>query len=144
MAIDRRERQPTLEELLRMSQDDLQRRLWTALPGTVDSYNAACGTVEVVPAHVGRFPVAGAADERIKMPKVVDCPVMWQGGGGATLTFPIAKGDECLLVFSSRCIDNWWQKGGQQEAAILRMHSLSDGFAPVSYTHLTLPTKRIV
>jgi hypothetical protein len=32
-------------------------------------------------------------------------------------------------VFSSRCIDAWWQSGGVQEAMEARMNDLSDGFA---------------
>ena len=31
-----------------------------------------------------------------------------------------------------------------KEARIARKYSLIDGSSPVSYTHLTLPTKRIV
>lgn len=131
MAIDQREHNPTLEELLRMTQEDLQRRLWTAIPATVQAFNAAAGTVDALPFYKGHFPILNADDQIIPMPLITDCPVLWQGGGGATLTFPIAKGDECLLIFASRCIDNWWQNGGQQEAAIVRMHSLSDGFALV-------------
>lgn len=44
------------------------------------------------------------------------------------MTFPLAPGDECLVVFASRCIDSWWQLGGVQGQAEFRMHDLSDGF----------------
>ncbi|ALD79411.1 Phage-related protein [Citrobacter portucalensis] len=47
------------------------------------------------------------------------------------LTFPVNPGDECLLVFSDRCIDFWWQNGGVQEAVDPRQHDLSDAFAIV-------------
>jgi hypothetical protein len=59
----------------------------------------------------------------------VDVPVCFPRGGGCTLTFPVTQGDEALIVFSSRCIDSWWQSGGIQVQAELRMHDLSDGFA---------------
>jgi hypothetical protein len=45
-----------------------------------------------------------------------------------SITFPVAAGDECLVVFASRCIDGWWQNGGVQPQALFRMHDLSDGF----------------
>jgi phage baseplate assembly protein gpV len=46
------------------------------------------------------------------------------------MTFPVVAGDECLVVFSSRCIDAWWQNGGYaNNQAMFRMHDLSDGFA---------------
>ena len=32
------------------------------------------------------------------------------------------------MVFASRCIDAWWQSGGVQDQAEMRMHDLSDGF----------------
>jgi hypothetical protein len=53
---------------------------------------------------------------------------MFPGGGNFTLTFPLIANDEGLLVFSARCIDSWWQSGGIQTQAELRMHDLSDGF----------------
>ena len=56
-------------------------------------------------------------------------PVVFPGGGGFALTFPVAAGDECLVVFASRCIDAWWQSGGVGEPMEPRMHDLSDGFA---------------
>ena len=38
-------------------------------------------------------------------------------------------GDECLVIFSERCIDAWWALGGVQPLAELRAHDYSDGFA---------------
>ena len=60
-------------------------------------------------------------------------PVHFPRGGGCTLTFPVAKGDECLVVFAARCIDSWWQSGGVQAPAEHRVHDLSDGFAFVGF-----------
>jgi hypothetical protein len=64
----------------------------------------------------------------------VDCPVYFPSGGGFTLSFPVAAGDECLLVFSERAIDMWWQNGikltknGAQLPSEYRTHDLSDAF----------------
>ena len=44
------------------------------------------------------------------------------------MTFPLSEGNEGLVVFASRCIDNWWLSGGVQSQAEVRMHDLSDGF----------------
>lgn len=65
------------------------------------------------------------------LPILPDVPVVFPGGGGFALTFPVAAGDECLVVFASRCIDAWWQSGGVGEPMEPRMHDLSDGFALV-------------
>jgi hypothetical protein len=68
------------------------------------------------------------AQSFVSLPVLVDVPVVWPSGGGFTMTFPIAAGDECLVVFSSRCIDGWWSLGGTQNPPEIRMHDLSDGF----------------
>lgn len=65
------------------------------------------------------------------LPLLVDVPVCFPGGGGYSLTFPVAAGDEALIVIAHRCIDAWWQNGGVQPQAEFRMHDLSDGFAIV-------------
>lgn len=52
---------------------------------------------------------------------------MMPRGGGFALTFPVAAGDECLVVFADACIDSWWQSGGVQNQAEKRRHDLSDG-----------------
>lgn len=136
MALGRRERFDNPEEIHRLAFNAMQSRLWTAVPGIVDSFNAAQMTVEVQPTTNGAFPLMDGTFKTIQMPKLLDCPVMWQGGGGATFTFPIAKGDECLVVFASRCIDGWWKTGTVCDPPEYRMHSLSDGFALVGLRSL--------
>lgn len=108
-----------------------QAGLWTALPGVVLSYDAASQTVEVQPSIQAIQLLSDGSTVPIDLPPCVDVPVLFMTGGGYTLTFPIKAGDECLIVFASRCIDNWWQLGGDspQPQAELRMHDLSDGFA---------------
>lgn len=111
-----------------MALEAAQAGIWTALPGIIQSFDPAAQTCVVQPAIKGRVRGKDGATQTINMPLLLDCPVAWQGGGGCTLTFPIKHGDECLVVFASRCIDAWWQSGGVQEQAEYRMHNLSDGF----------------
>jgi hypothetical protein len=106
-----------------------QSQLWTAIPGIVQSFNAAHNTVEVQPSVQRRVrrPDGKWINETLSL--CVDVPVHFPSGGGFSLTVPVKQGDECLLVFSSRCIDGWWAKGGVQPQTIPRMHNPSDGFA---------------
>lgn len=77
----------------------------------------------------------------VALPVLVDCPVIFPGGGGFEFTFPIAAGDEGIVIFASRCIDAWWQNGGVQPQAELRMHDLSDGmFLPGMFSQARLPS----
>jgi len=134
--VDRRERYQNEEETLRIAMGALQSRLWTALPAIVQGYNAAKMTVEVLPTINARVRNPDGTFSSLAMPKLLDCPVLWQGGGGATLTFPISVGDECLVVFASRCIDAWWSSGRVLDPPEIRMHNLSDGFAIVGLRSL--------
>lgn len=129
--MDRRERNPDDEEVMRLAFRSMQARLWTALPGIVQKFDAAAMTVDVQPAINGKLRNADGSTSSLQMPVLLDCPVVWQGGGECTLTFPIKSGDECLVVLASRCIDAWWAQGGVQDPPEIRMHNLSDGFALV-------------
>lgn len=64
-------------------------------------------------------------------PILVDCPVIVLGGGGARMTFPIAPGDECLVLFNDRDLDNWYQGATTLGVPTARMHSFADGIALV-------------
>lgn len=106
-----------------------QRKMWTAMPGIIQGPVAADGTVSVLPALKGRFRKPDGTEYEQAMPLLIFCPLVGYSGGGFGVTVPVAAGDECLVVFASRCIDGWWQSGGTQSLIDLRMHDLSDGFA---------------
>jgi hypothetical protein len=105
-----------------------QANMWTAMPGIIQSFNGSDCTVTARPALQGTIRSPSGKLTTVPMPLVQKCPVHFAGGGGLYMTHPIAQGDECLIVFASRCIDSWWQAGGVQPPLVLRMHDLSDGF----------------
>jgi hypothetical protein len=94
----------------------------TALPAQVVSTNILQQTVKVQ-ATVRRLKIDGSS---VALPPCEDVPIIFPGGA---LTFDIASGDECLLLFSERCIDRWWNNGDVQDPDEIRFHDLSDGFA---------------
>ncbi len=127
--MDRRERFDDPEETTRMALDGAAAQLWVALPAIVESVDFAKMTLSAQPALTGSQNSPDGSTSAVNMPLLVDVPIVFQGGGGYTITMPIAKGDECLIVFADRCIDAWWQSGGVQAPMEARMHDLSDGFA---------------
>jgi hypothetical protein len=146
--MDRRERFENAQEALIAALGGWQSELWTALPGHVVSFDPTKKTCVVQPGLKVKvtgplsIPLTPGADPTYlgigetawaQLPTLVDCPVYFPSGGGFTLTFPVNAGDECLVVFASRCIDAWWQSGGIQQQALLRMHDLSDGFVFVGF-----------
>jgi hypothetical protein len=113
--------------------DGLRSGLWTAMPGIIQSFSAGAITATVQIAIKGVVHTPDGKAQFVNMPLLVDVPVHFPRGGNCTLTFPVAKNDECLVVFAARCIDSWWQSGGVQPPAESRIHDLSDGFAFVGF-----------
>lgn len=122
------------EELLRQSAETHQADMWTALPGIVLSVNLDAQTLEVQPAMTYAQQSPDGSTAIHQLPRLADVPIVWPRAGGFALTFPIAVGDEVLVVFASRCIDAWWQGGTASHPPEHRMHDLSDGFAILAPT----------
>jgi hypothetical protein len=111
----------------------LQAGLWTAVPGIIERFDDKAITCSVQPSVKAMVTDSSGTVSSVPLPLLLDCPVQFPAGGGCTLTFPVTQGDECLVVFASRCIDGWWQSGGVQDQAELRMHDLSDGFVLLGF-----------
>ncbi len=101
--------------------------LHTMLPGIIVSFDPETQTASVQPAIKRIFIDKGA----VNLPMCVDVPVAFPGGGDFFLTFPVKPGDECILLFSERAIDNWHVSGNTAPPAEYRLHDLSDGIAIV-------------
>lgn len=131
--IDPRERFDDPEEALRVAMEGMRSGLWTAMPGIIQSFSASAVTATVQMAIKGIVQAQDGTSQFVNLPVLVDVPVFFPRGGNCTLTFPVAKNDECLVVFASRCVDGWFQSGGVQAPLQPRMHSMSDGFALVGF-----------
>lgn len=127
--MDSRERYDDPEVMLRAMLGGLQQGIWTALPGHVVSFDADAVTAVIQPGIGGKVGAQDGTTKTVSLPVITDVPVVFPRGGGCTLTFPVAAGDECLIVFASRAIDAWAQSGGVQAASDTRKHDLSDAFA---------------
>jgi len=127
--MDQRERINDPEEALSSALDGAQAKIWTAMPGIVAAVNLTAQTVSVQPTIRGSVNKQDGSSESVTLPLLVDVPLVFPRAGGFALTFPVAVGDEVLVVFGCRAIDSWWQSGGIGEPVEARMHDLSDGFA---------------
>lgn len=140
-------------ESTRAALDGRQTAIWTAIPGFIVSVNYTAMTCVVQPTLSEIMVDENGNQTTVTLPTLLDVPILYPSGGGFTMTFPLDVGDEVLIVFSSRCIDAWWQLGGVQQAMEARMHDLSDGFAipgpksspntldSISSSHLQIRTK---
>ena len=133
--ISRKERSNTMTDTVLAAMAGNQAEIWTAMPGIIQAVhpNQTCD-VQISTQIKYTNPVDGSISW-IQIPKLLDCPLHFPRGGGCILTFPVMIGDECLVVFASRCIDAWWQSGGHNNnLPDNRMHDLSDGFAFVGFS----------
>ena len=126
--MDQRERLNDPQEALRLAMDGQQAKLWTAMPAQIVDYDAVRFTCTAQILIQGKLRDTSGNFSDITIPPCPDVPIVFPHGGGFGLTFPLAVGDEGLLVFASRCIDNWWSLGGIRAQFEFRMHDLSDGF----------------
>lgn len=58
-----------------------------------------------------------------------DVPICVPRVPGWSITLPIVKGTECLLIFSDMTIDGWWETGNVSAQWDRRRHDLSDAIA---------------
>ena len=106
----------------------------TSLPGIIEEFDPETQLAKVQPAIKRKFITRDGDREFItpvNLPLLINVPVIFPSGGGFQLTFPVAKGDECLLSFCERSIDNWHNRGGVREPLGKRFFSLSDATALV-------------
>lgn len=125
--MDRRERFNDTIIGTRAAIDGALADVWTSLPGKVISYDATKQTAAIQVCVQAKVLSKDGVWSDLVLSPCEDVPVCFPGGGGFTMTFPIAAGDEGIITFAARCIDGWFQQGGSQPQAELRMHDPSDG-----------------
>jgi len=126
---------PSLKDLIDMVKKDIFISLNCHAVGTVKSFNP---TNQTITATINYKKSYFVKKEGLKYdvewksyPILMDVPVVCMGGGGWSLTFPIAEGDECLILFNDRALDTWWSSGQVTQLPSSRLHSFSDGIAIV-------------
>ena len=143
--IDPRERFHNHVESLYMAMDGVHSRIWTMLPGIIQSiaWNNGSPYASVKLGVMGRFIDSTQKITFTDLPVLQDCPVIFPRGGGYSLTFPIQEGDECMVLFSARSIDEFMTQGKAAPAYDLRMTDLSDGVVFVGFMSQKKPLKNI-
>lgn len=109
--------------------NDIMFNMRCCIPCIVQSYNAANGTVECQPVVREKIINQNEEIEYRNLPLLINVPVAFPSNNGYAVTFPLEKGDECLVFFSDLSIDNFWEKGNVQNPIEDRRHDLSDGIA---------------
>jgi hypothetical protein len=128
---------PDLNAVLNELKTDILKSINCVQVGIVQSFDAADQTVSV---RLSIKKIIEIEDDGTRIveerPVLAKLPLMILSGGDTFLSFPIAAGDECLVFFNDREIDNWFISGDVQAPTSARLHDLSDGFALVGVRSL--------
>jgi len=90
----------TLSSLIKLAIETAFRSKWTASPAEVLEYDDETKRIKARIIPVKSTPRGGTSE----YPILNNVPVQWLGGGGFTVTAPLAAGDQVLLVFCRRGI----------------------------------------
>lgn len=116
-----------LFETLNLAIQNALANLHTATIARVEGVDAT--TIDVQPV------INRVVDGRvIPLPLFTKVPPVFMQGGSSYTAHPIAVGDYCLLVFTERCFDRWYEGQDEQAPLEFRMHDYSDGLAFVGIT----------
>lgn len=131
LQIDDQSEEPDEFEVLQRVIDERLIEMNICCPGFIESYDPATVTASVVAVFKAVYEDDDGAEVAEDMPVIQDVPVQFPCGGGFALTFPLAKGDPVLLVFSQRSLDAWAASDGKTtlHPEDHRRHHLSDAVA---------------
>lgn len=97
----------------------------TCMPAVVESYEYAKQRASVKPVLTRAYKDGTLAT----FPVITNVPVLFPRAGTASLTFPVAKGDTVLCLFSERSLDLYLANGDTSEINAERQFDLSDAIA---------------
>lgn len=124
---------PQLADLLNQTTKNIMYNLNCVQLGTIELYNPLLNTAEISI----NFKRQLTTGEVMTYPLLLDCPVFILSGGDASIDMPIESGDQCIILFNDRNIDNWFYSGAVDVPDTPRAHNLSDGIALVGIRNLT-------
>lgn len=118
---------PEFSDVIRTIIDQELMDLNVCLPGKVTKFNSATQYADVQ-IQLLQKNVDGSL---VKYPVIPNVPVKFAkaNGGKAFIYLPVKVGDDVILVFSQRSLDNWKTQGGMSDPADPRKHHLTDAFA---------------
>lgn len=135
-------RNPELKDLLDLWQLNANLDFNCHHLATIQSFNSSNQTVKCSINYKGTYWVYDEntrqlIPKNLDYPALLDCPVIVLGGGPCRLTFPIKEGDQCLLLFNDRDIENWFQGSLASPNATPTLHGFSDAIALIGPNNLS-------
>lgn len=125
------QRTPTFPEVLASLIESRLVDVHTMLPGQIESYDSAKQTVNVKITVQRRLVDEDGTKTLVDLPPLQNVPVAFPRCAGGWITFPLAKGDNVMVIFSERSLGQWMAKdnGQQIDPQEVTLHPLSGAVA---------------
>lgn len=105
--------------------------LHTGLPAKVLAFDDSMGSCDVQVLLKRVFIAEDESTQFITIPPIHHVPIIYEGGAGWSITYPLAVGDIVFLAFAERSLDDWLEADPGQlvTPTQIRKHDLSDAIA---------------
>ncbi|MCK5126790.1 MAG: hypothetical protein KAR42_11090 [candidate division Zixibacteria bacterium] len=114
----------TQTELLKKAFYEQMKGVGTSIPGHVVAFDKDKQLAQLQ-IGINRTRINGDVYD----PEVlIECKPQFAGGNAFIIEHQIDVGDECIIMFSQRCIDGWMNTGGIANNPILRFHDVNDAY----------------
>ena len=97
----------------------------TAFPAQIEKYDFTTAKADVKPLISATYPDGST----MELPVIPNVPVVWPRTSLGSISFPLQRGDGCLVICSERSIDDWLLLGGKNAPTDPRMFDLNDAIA---------------
>lgn len=127
---------PKLRDIFDAFKSEIAKEINCILPGIIQGFDMAnqTATIQIAVKKILNVALDGT-QTYAQYPVLQEVPVMILTGGSGHLTFPIAAGDSCIVLFNDRDIENWFLTGQASVPNSGRLHDKSDAFAIVGIRH---------
>lgn len=90
-------------------------------------------TARTSPENTERFEYVAKEEE---YPLLIDVPFVVMRGGSSFINVPVKAGDQCIILYNDRCIEDWFLSGKRSVLSSSRSHSMADGLALVGVSSM--------
>ncbi len=129
--------EPDLSELLDNLKTNIFRSMNCVNIGIIQSFdsNTQTATIQLAIKKVAEIREDGTK-VIVERPILLKVPVITLFGGASFISLGIKQGDECIVFFNDRDIENWYLTGSPQSPKTKRAHDITDGIALVGVKSL--------
>jgi hypothetical protein len=129
--------EPTLAHVLEQAIMSVLGSVHTAFPGQINKYDYTKAEADIKPLLSKKYDDGTIAE----MPIIPSVPIVWPRTSLGSISFPLQRGDCCLVICSERSLDKWLSKGGIVINEDTRKFDLTDAIAIPGLYSFATPTK---